>query len=369
MTKVEKHDTLGRRIKFLVQGLHEYPKDGKMKRTYRVKLKTRSKRVQDLLKRCAGVYRKSFNITSEFQFEATLLRGSLRKFLSGAQTYEALEVSKYTFSFLENFDKGIYKAAVFDSAKAFKRNFDFHVQNIPFLSRKKTTPYFRTFGNVRITDDAITLPKVGRIPLYERGRIPLAKKYSNISFSFDGNNWFISVDVEEPSVKVELTEQIVTLDFTKDGSPVINGKVKKSIVNSREYTKEERKLRRALKKLKRQTTMNAKSHVSGRLIPVTTRNMKKTQRLVDKKRVRLYNMRKDYFFKVVNEVAITKPKELHILSNSSIRAQRGGYLSRAQRIGGSADFLRMMSKRLGIMGTRVLRHVSTSEFPKALPRL
>lgn len=340
-----------------------------MKKTYKVRLKTKSQRIQNLLKRCAGAYRKSYNMATELQFNAALLRGSLRRFLSGTQILQYLNMSKCTYNFLNDLDKGIFTAAVFASSKAFTHKFDFHIENIPFLSRKKSNLKFKTVGNVRITPDSVILPKIGKISLCERGRIPAAKRYSNVTISYDGNNWFISLEVEENLPEETLSDNIVTLDFTNSGDFLLNGKLLPSPVKSGRYTKEERKLRKAMKKLKRQTLANTKMRASGRRVSVTTKNMKKTQKLVDKKRVRLYNMRKDCFFKVVNGVAITKPKELHILSNSSLRAQRNNLSSRAQLRGGSADFLRMMSKRLGIIGTRVLRHVSTSEFPPLSPRL
>lgn len=340
-----------------------------MKKTYKVQLNIKSKRIQTLLRRCAGAYRKSYNIATEFQFNATLLRGSLQRFLSGTQVLQYLSKFKDSYSFLKDLDKGIYTAAVFAAVKAFNHKFDFHIENIPFLSRKKSKILFKTVGNVRVTPEAVILPKVGRISLCERGRIPSAKRYSNVTISFDGNHWFISLEVEERLPQMELSEEVVTLDFTNSGDFLLNGELLPSPVKSSRYTREERKLKKAMKKLKRQTITNTKTRASGRNVVVTTKNMKKTQKFVDKKRVRLYNMRKDCLFKVVNGVAITKPKELHILSNSSLRAQRNNLMSRAQLRGGSADFLRMMSKRLGIIGTRVLRHVSAEEFPQLSPRL
>ena len=341
-----------------------------MKKTYKVKLKTKSEKIQTLLKRSSGAYRKMYNIATEFQLNAALLGGSLKKFYSGHEVLEYLNKSKnLSLDFLKDLDKGIYIAAVYASSKAFFHKFDFHIENVPFLSRKRTKPKFKTYGNVKVTQDSIILPKIGKISLWERGRIPLGKRYSNVTVSFDGNDWFISMDVEEPLPKVNLTETIISLDFTNDGDFILNNKVISSPAKLSTYTKEELKLKKAIKKLKRQTKANTKIGANGCRIPVTTKNMQKTQKFVDKKRVRLYNMKKDYFFKVVNGVAITKPKELHILSNSSIRAYRNGYLSRAQRRGGTADFLRMMIKKLENMGTRVLKDVGIHELPALSPRL
>ena len=109
-----------------------------MKKTYKVQLNIKSKRIQTLLRRCAGAYRKSYNIATEFQFNATLLRGSLQRFLSGTQVLQYLSKFKDSYSFLKDLDKGIYTAAVFAAVKAFNHKFDFHIENIPFLSRKKS---------------------------------------------------------------------------------------------------------------------------------------------------------------------------------------------------------------------------------------
>ena len=337
-----------------------------MKKTYKVKLKTRSRNIQNLLKRTSGAYRRLYNLSIEFQFNAALLRGSLNPFLSGSQVLKYMEPSKRKYTFLDELDKGIFAAAIHASTKAFVHKFDYHIENIPFLSRKKTLPKFKTIGNVRVTQDSVILPKIGRIPLYERGRIPLNKRYSNVTISNDGNDWFISLEIEENTEKETLTDNIITLDVTNDGNFILNGDAIQSPTKSKNYTNEEIKLKRALKKLKRQTKTNSKINTGGHLIPVTTRNMVKTVKRVDKIKNRLYNIRKDLFFKVVNGVAITKPKELHILSNSSLRATRNNCLSRAQRRGGTADFLNMMRKKMEILGVRVLRHVSTDEFPQSL---
>ena len=339
-----------------------------MKKSYKTKLKIKSNKTLEFLKRSAGTYRKVYNYCTEVQLKVALEVGPKNYHLSGTKLLSCMSKAKSSFPYIKELDQGVFYAAIFSSTNAFRHKFDFHLDSIPFLSRKKTQPKFKTKGNVRVTQDSIIVPKLGKISLWERGRIPLGKKYSNVTFSFDGNDWFVSLEVEEEPPKVELTDAVVSLDFTNSGDFVLNGELIESPTKSKKYTSEEIKLKKALKKLKRQTKTNCKQTLRGS-IPVTTRNMKKTRKLVDKKRNKLYNMRKDCFFKVVNEVARTKPKELHILSNSSIRATRNGYVSRAQRRGGPADFLRMMSKRLGIMGTRVLRHASIEEFPLLSPRL
>ena len=258
------------------------------------------------------------------------------------------------FPALKDVDGGILYAATATASNAFRKKFDYHTSSIPYMSRKKNHMKFKTKGNVRVLEDRIIIPKVGEVKIYEKNYIPINKPLHNMTFTHDGNYWYMSVEVDEDYQKEELTGAPVSLDFDNLGNIVINGRSIGNPTKSKRYLKVQRRFKKLKQKLKRQTITNAKQRFYANPVPVTTRNMIKTKRELDKVSNKLYNIKRDTYKKIVCEVARTKPKELHILSNSSIRKYRNNYLSRNLREIGAKELLNMMRKKLELIGADVL---------------
>ena len=266
------------------------------------------------------------------------------------------------FPFVKQMDGGMIKSASLKANESFKRWFNNYPLNTKYrrpryLSRKKDLMSFKTSGNVRIFYDYIEIPKLGKVKLYEKGYIPQGQKYTNITFSFDGNDWWLSLEVlnpEEASRKMNDLKGEALIDFTREGDIIIDGKILKSAVNGRAYKNAEKKKRSLERKLKRQSLANIQQNEKGAKTR-TSRNMLKTRKLIHKVQTRLKNIRTDSFMKAACEVARTKLQKLQSLPSLTIRRTRQGGLSRKMREKHTLDFFNIICKRVEATGAQVIQ--------------
>ena len=334
-----------------------------MSKYYRTKLNITSKRVENELKAMAGTYRKVWNRAMDIQECWVGLARSLKPYMKTARLYEYLiKDRERLYPFIKNMDGGMIKAVSLKANESFKRWFDSYPRNTEYrrpryLSRKKDLMTFKTSGNVRVFYDYIEVPKLGKIKLYEKGYIPQGKKYTNITFSHDGNNWWFSLEVLDNDRASNSKEDLngeALIDFTRDGEIIIDGKILKSAVTGRAYQNAERKKRTLEKKLKRQSLANIQ-HTEKGAKTRTSRNMLKTRKLIQKVQARLKNVRTDSFMKQASEVARTKLQKLHCLSSLTMSQRRQGGLSRSMREKHTLDFFDIICKRVAETGAQVIR--------------
>lgn len=314
-------------------------------KSYKTKLKISSPFIKGKLKEMAGAYRKIYNLCLNLQIDRIVDELNPKNyFIDSNRLLKIVLSQKETMiPFIDKMDSGILYAAVALASKTFKATFDYHYDNIPFMTKKRSTLKFKTKGKIKVFSDSLYIPKLGKIKLYEKNYLPVDKKIKDITFSCAGGDWFVSLEVSEPKPEVTLTENVVSLDFTKDGAPILNGKELPNIVNSEKYKSLERAHKSLSRKLYRQRKHSKYS-----------RNMQKTMRGLDKLKNKMYNVRRDSFKKLVNGVAITKPKQLQLLSTSTIKATRNGYLGRELRRSGAHELLNMLKKKLRMMGTEII---------------
>ena len=329
---------------------------------YKSRLNT-SKQVEDKLKAMAGTYRKIFNSAMDKQWDILALSRGESKYITGTQLMNDLKkVRRKEFPFLKKMDGGILTSAAFRANESFRRWFDNYTpesfRRPRFLSRKKDLMSFKTEGNVRIFDKYIEVPKLGKIKLFEKGYFPQNETISNVTFSYDGNNWWLSLEVrgkDKTTSNADYTGE-ATLDMSIDGDIILNGKVLPSPVSTQTYKRAEKKKKALERKLKRQSLANITVNDKGCRKTRTTRNMMKTRKQLAKVTGRLENIRKDGFKKQACEVARTKLQKLHCLSSLSIKQNRQGGLTRAAREKHSLDFLNVIRKRVELVGTEILSH-------------
>ena len=308
----------------------------------------------------AGTYRKIFNTAMEKQWDILFFSKDLdSRYVTGTHLMNLLKDERdKSFPFLKKMDGGILTSAAFRANESFKRWFDnytaYSYRRPKFLSRKKDNMTFKTSGDVRIDEGHIEVPKLGKIKLYEKGYLPQDKVCSNITFSHDGNNWWISLEVREKQAlpSNENYEGEATLDLTTSGDIVLNGEILSNPVNTEAYKKAEKKKKSLERKLKRQSLANIQKSYKGAKTR-TSRNMMNTRKLLAKAKVRLENLRKDGFKKQACEIARTKLQKLHCLSSSLISQKRQGGLSRIAREKHALDFFNMIKKRVALEGTEV----------------
>jgi hypothetical protein len=232
------------------------------------------------------------------------------------------------------------------------------------LSRKKSNKTFKTTGKVKIFYNYIEVPKLGKIKLYESGYIPQGKAYSNITFSNDGEHWWISLEVREreeiPSGDSYTGKKF--LNISANGDITCGGELLLSPIYSRGYLKAQKKQKALKKKLKRQVLANMVYTKLGVKKARTSRNMLKTKNSIVKVDNRLKAIRKDSFKKQASLIARTKLKELTCLSPLSIKVMKQGALTRMAREKHALEFYNMIKKRAALEGTVVSEYT----FPSCL---
>lgn len=163
-----------------------------------------------------------------------------------------------------------------------------------FKSRKAGQGSFRLTGHIRVFEDSIQLPRLGRLRLKERGYVPVSGVHIlSATVSERAGWWFVSVQVEEeiPDPTPALGEPtgvdlgVKVLATQSDGTTYENPKA---------LGRAQKKLRRLQRKLARQ---QKGSH-----------NREKTRRQIARVHVRIANVRRDTLHKATSGiVAKTKP--------------------------------------------------------------
>lgn len=338
-----------------------------MTKYYKTKLKT-SKKTAEALKIMAGTYRKIWNYAMDCQhFWLGLSRCEKLRYMKTAQLYKALIEGRDTlYPFVKKMDGGMIKAVSLKANESFKRWFDNYSPSTKYrrpryLSRKKDLMSFKTQGNVRVFEDYIEIPKLGKVKLYEKDYLPVGNGYSNVTFSYDGNDWWISFEIRESNkIKTSDLSGETILDFNKEGDILVGSKILRNAVNEETYKRVEKRQHKLAKKLKRQSIANIETNFRGAKTR-TSKNMLKTQKQLAKVKVRLENLRKDSFKKQASELARTKLATVHCLTSLAIKRERQGGLTRIMREKHTLDFFNTIRKRLELSGAEVVTH-SLSDF-------
>ena len=341
-----------------------------MKKWYKVKLNIKSEKDLKELRRIAGFYRKVYNVAMDAQEYRVFLAPNTRPdlfFMTGKDLVEKLSEYLNTdrMPYRKEFESGLFISAIMNANKAFVHNYKKYLKTLGYngdtkhMSRKKGSLSFKTVGKVKIFYDHITLPKFGKIKLFEKGYIPQGKKYSNLTFSFDGLNWWFSVEVSDNTIQEvkENNGEDISFDFDKKGNLYINGQKKyDNIVYSESYQRQVVRYKKLSKKLKRQTVASlhwSKKHLVK--VSKTTRNILKTKKALSKVANHLNNIKKDFFRKVAKNLARLKPSRVFSLSNNVIRTMKNGFLTRFLRESSTKEFFNILINKFKNTGAEVIR--------------
>ena len=157
-----------------------------------------------------------------------------------------------------------------------------------FKSKKKGIGSFRLTGSIKVFEDAIQLPRLGRLRLKEHGYFPVSGVHIlSATVSEQAGRWFVSIQVEEErqeQVKTATTAigidlGITTLATCSDGSTFANPKALKS----------------QLKKLKRLQRSHSRKQKGSK-------NREKSRKQLAVLHARIANIRRDAIHKFTSHV-------------------------------------------------------------------
>jgi putative transposase len=207
-----------------------------------------------------------------------------------------------------------------------------------FKSKKNSLGSFRLTGAIHVFDNAIQLPRLGRLRLKERGYLPVdGVKVLSATVSERAGCWFVSVQVEIEMPEPETAEKpvagidlgIMRLATISDGTGIENP----------------RSLKRSLRKIRRlQRTVSRRQ--------IGSANRRKALAKLAKAHLRVTNIRKDTLHQATSQLARTKSAV--VLEDLNVRGMMKNH-HLAQAIGdvGWHEFRRQMSYKGAWYGCEV----------------
>lgn len=317
-------------------------------KTFKTKLKLNNKQRTRLFKN-ASVSRFAYNLTLEIQ-ETNYKNGG--KFLSDCNVRKMITVRKQEdLAWLYEYDCDIVKQAVKDACKAYKKFFDRKAKRPKFHSKKNTTPSFYIDGvKLKIQNGYAKIPYCTKIKLYEKDYIPEGLNYQNPRITFDGIDWWISVGLPIEAEQYRLTDEIIGIDLgLKELATCSNGMVFHNIAKSKEY----RRINKSLKQKQRQVSRKYEINKQGNKF-IKTSSIKKLEKVMQKKRIKLQDIKKDYFHKSSTALVRTKPKAI-VLENLNVAGMRKNrYLAHSLQESSISTFKQMLISKAESHGIEVI---------------
>ena len=317
-------------------------------KTYKVKLKLNNKQKTRLFKN-ASVSRFAYNLTLEIQ-EENYKKGN--KFLSDSEVRKIITKRKQNdLAWLYDYNCDIVKQAVKDACRAYKKFFNKKAKKPKFKSAKLTKPSFYVDGwKLKIENGYIKIPLCTKIKLYEKDYIPEGLNYQNPRITFDGIYWWLSVGLPIEIEQYELTDETIGIDLgLKELATCSNGMVFHNVTKSKEY----RKINKSLKQKQRQVSRKYEMNKQGNKF-IKTSNIKKLERRIQKKRIKLDNIKKDYFHKSSTALVRTKPKAIVLEDLNVAGMRKNKHLSHSLQETSISTFKQMLISKAESHGIEVV---------------
>jgi putative transposase len=304
----------------------------------KIRLKPTDNQIQQLW-RSVGTARWAYNWALGKQKENYKKGG---KFLTDGILRKEITVLKQAeeFSWLKQVSNNVAKQAVKDLCDAYKKFFKRLAEKPRFKSRKHSKPsFYNDTDKIKFHHNSVLIEKVGWVTLAEHGRIPTDMKYSNPRISFDGKYWYLSVGIEEPEKKEELTEEVLGIDVgVKDLAVCSNNMKFKNINKTKTIRKAEKHLRRLQRKVSRKYQMNKEGNRF-----VKTCNIIKLEKRIRVLYRRLTNIRTNHIHQATTSIVKTKPSRI-VMETLNIKGMmKNKHLSKAIQNQKLAEFIRQMN--------------------------
>lgn len=256
-------------------------------------------------------------------------------------------------SWLFDYDCDIVKQSMKDADKAFriffknKQKFGFP----KFHSKHSSKQSFYVDGvKLKVWANKIRIPKVGYVKLYEKDYIPTdIKSYTNPRITFDGINWYISVGVKIEDPEKITDGEILGIDLgLKELATCSNGLIIHNVSKSKRYKKLEKKLKRQQRQMSRSLERN---RVGKKF--VKTKNYEKYKRRHLKTRIKINNLKTDYFNKSIVDIMKTKCSTIVLEDLSVKNMQKNKKLSGSFQKSAISQFRSKLIQKAGMFGINV----------------
>lgn len=266
------------------------------------------------------------------------------------------------YVWLLKISNNVTKQAIKDACTAYK-NFFKGLQKYPrFKSKKKSMPkFYQDNIKIKFTDTHVKFEgfssskktnkqTLNWVRLAEHGRIPTDTKYMNPRISFDGLNWWISVCVEFPDCKENLSDDGIGIDLgIKDLAICSDTNKYKNINKSQTIKKLEKRKCRLQRSASRKYEQNKKK---GKYCK--TCNIVKNEKLLLKVNHRLTNIRKNYLNQTTSEMVNRKPRFICIEDLNVSGMMKNRHLSKAVQNQGFFEFRKQLEYKCSDKGIQLI---------------
>ena len=318
------------------------------------------------------VYKTKLNLTNKQHKQFMANAGCARwayNYVVGKET-ESLKKNKYIpindlrkevtklkqtdeLSWLFDYDCDIVKQSMKDADKAFKTFFKNKQKfGFPkFHSKHSSKQSFYVDGvKLKVWANKIRIPKVGYVKLYEKDYIPTdVKSYTNPRITFDGIDWFISVGVkiEDPNKIVD--NEILGIDLgLKELATCSNELIIHNVSKSKRYKKLEKKLKRQQRQMSRSLERNK---IGKKFIK--TKNFERYRKRCLKTRIKINNLKSDYFNKFIVDIMKTKCSTIVLEDLAVKNMQQNKRLSGSFQKSAISQFRSRLIQKAEMLGVNV----------------
>lgn len=264
------------------------------------------------------------------------------------------------YAWLQNVSRAVSNQAIQDACVAYKNFFKGLQKHPKFKSKKSSMPkFYQSNATIKFTNTHVKLEKLSSskkpnkqklnwVRLVEHGRIPTDAKYMNPRISFDGLNWWISVSVEFPDCKEDLSNDGIGIDLgIKDLAICSDNNKYKNINKSQTVKKLEKRKRRLQRSVSRKYEQNKKKGYK-------TCNIVKKEKLLLKVNHRLTNIRKNYLNQTTSEIVNRKPRFICIEDLNVSGMMKNRHLSKAIQNQGFYEFRRQLEYKCKDNGIQLI---------------
>ena len=266
------------------------------------------------------------------------------------------------YAWLQDISNNVTKQAIKDACNAYK-NFFKGLRKYPrYKTKKRSMPkFYQDNIKLKFTDTHVKLEgfsssrkankqKLNWVRLAEHGRIPIDARYMNPRISFDGLNWWISVGIECPDSREELSEYGIGIDLgVKDLAVCSDNHTYKNINKSQTIKKLEKRKRRLQRSVSRKYEQNKKK---GKYCK--TKNVIKKEKLLLKVNHRLTNIRKNYLHQTTSEIVDRKPRFICIEDLNVSGMMKNRHLAKAVQSQGFHEFHRQLEYKCKNAGIQLI---------------
>ena len=274
-----------------------------MQRGYKVELDPNNKQLT-MLKKHAGVARFTYN------WGLDICKQSIQnkeKIPSAMDLHKQIVLLKQEKPWLREVSKCAPQEALRNLETAFK-NFYRNCKNkskskgFPiFKSKKKNKESFRLTGTIKLLDNYVQLPRLGKIKLKEIDYLPKNSNILSATISEQAGHWFVSILVEQIApIKVNKSEKIIGLDL---------GIKSLAVCSDGRIFENHRAMRNSLDKLKKLGRRVSKKQKGSQ-------NREKARKQLARQHYRMACIRKDTLHKISSE--LTKTNSVIVIENLNI---------------------------------------------------